>query len=172
MSRKSDGASLSHVMESFPSYELKSYMEVENCFHLPWLSTEKSQFARVEPRIFARLVILYSGEVSCKGAQLVTYFLSQSLKRSHTRFKTGSIYLLREFQLLRTEIGCLKSSASVPRLLLISQRKEFCSAAQTFLCIFLRRSLTMALAVASSEKELHCVAIPFCLHGWLVFPKG
>lgn len=108
----------------------------------------------------------------CKGAQLVTYFLSQSLKRSHTRFKTGSIYLLREFQLLRTEIGCLKSSASVPRRLLISQRKEFCSAAQTFLCIFLRRSLTMALAVASSEKELHCVAIPFCLHGWLVFPKG
>lgn len=86
MSRKSDGASLSHVMESFPLSGLKSYMEVENCFHLPWSSTEKSQFAQVEPCISARLVILYSGEAFCKGPQLAAYFLSQSLKQSHTRF--------------------------------------------------------------------------------------
>lgn len=67
---------------------------------------------------------------------------------------------------------CLESSASVPRLLLISQRKEFCSAAQTFLCIFLRRALTMALTVAPSERELRRVAIPLCFHGSLVSLKA
>lgn len=39
-------------------------------------------------------------------------------------------------------------------LLLISRRKEFCSAPQTFLCIFLSRFLTVALAVALSEEGI------------------
>lgn len=66
---------------------------------------------------------------------------------------------------MKTDIWCLKSSSSVPLspFLLISQRKEFYSAAQTFLCIFLRRSLTIALAVALQEK-----GITPCSHSFLL----
>lgn len=126
--------------------------------------TTKSHFARFEPCILCSSHS--SGEPTCN------FTFPESILQTVTHvLKQEALIYFGNSSFGEKKRRCLKSSTSVPCLLLISQRKEFCSAAQTFLCLFLRRSLTMALTVAPSEMELRRVAIPFCFHKSLVLLK-
>lgn len=79
------------------------------------------------------------------------YFRVRS-PNGHTSFKQETYIYLVNSSFWKQIFGASNPVPLFVSLLLselsISQRKEFCSAAQTFLCIFLKRSLTIALAVA------------------------
>lgn len=82
----------------------------------------------------------------------------------HMSFKQETRIYLANSSFWKQIFGASNPAPLFPSrpLLLISQRKEFYSAAQTFLCIFLRRSLNIALAAALQEEE-----ITLCSHSSL-----
>lgn len=93
----------------------------------------------------------------------VLYWVASS--SGHMSFKQETRIYLANSSFWKQIFGASNPAPLFPSrpLLLISQRKEFYSTAQTFLCIFLRRSLNIALAAALQEEE-----ITLCSHSSLL----